>query len=442
VPCTNPSKTNPYVDETSKRPFLEQNCLNVSVAWKRIGAFRLGFLALMVSAELTFAAQASPKDQQGEYDQLMEAGYKLLQQGEEKRSAGELARHAGNFDQALPLYDKAVELDEQALGLFRSAENYAREDRRKHAVFFEGVAFNEKGNAIVVYNRATENLKRGAPGAFCSAVHEIERSMALGMTPEVNPSLWFELGRALMGTGEYKEGMRVLQLFDSPQGNPAQQKQTQIAQELIKSAKEAIKTAETITPPKPCGKALLPIKAPTKDDKPAPLAEQTESQIVWSITTGLGYDGNVTHLGRGLPVPDGLAGKGAAFNETTLSVEGDWFLHHKEGKDDLVDKLAANYAIIHDTYEDHSGSNSLGQTGFISYCHAMNKNLCTGFQIADTWLRDDKQNLSNTLAPQANLRYQESDRLAGKISYTLSWNKYFTPTTALTTSMDLPIEYS
>jgi hypothetical protein len=255
----------------------------------------------------------------------------------------------------------------------------------------------------------------------------------LGMTPELNPSLWFELGLALMGTGAYDEGLRVLNLFDSPQGNPREQKQSEIAQTLKKFAEEAITKAKTIKPPPACGKPLIPRQAPTTDGKAVLLVEQTESQVVCSITTGVGYDGNVIQLGRGLPLPEGIAGKGAAFNETTVSLEGDWFIHHKKDKDDLIDKLAASYAIIHDAYDEHSDFNTLGQTAFINYCHLINKDLCVGFQIGDTWFRDDTQNLSNTLAPQASLSYRESPRLGTKVSYTLGWAKFFTPSTALTT---------
>jgi tetratricopeptide (TPR) repeat protein len=419
------------MDEASKRPILKENGLRVAVAWKGIDAFGLGLLALIVLAELAFAGQVSPKAQQDEYDKLMQAGYKLLQEGEEKRSAGELARHAGNFDQALTHYDEAIELDEEALELFKSAENYAPPDRQKYAVFFEGVALIQKGEAIFVYNRATKNLKRGAPGAFCSALHEIKRSITLGMTSKANSSLLFELGLALVGVGDYEQGIQTLdQFLASHEGNSTQQEKALTNKDR---AEKAIKSAKDTTPSPICGNALITIKAPTPKDEAAPSAKQTESQIVCSLTTGVGYDGNIIQLGRGQPLPQGLPGKGAALNETILSLEGDWFLHHDKSKDDLIDKLAASYAIIHDAYDEHSDANTLGQTGLISYCHVIKPKLCVGFQIGDTWLRDDEKNLSNTLASKANLGFLESDQLATKISYTLGWAKYFTPSTPLTT---------
>jgi tetratricopeptide (TPR) repeat protein len=422
------------VDKASEHSFLKENDLKVVAAWKNIDAFGFGFLALTISAGLAFAGQISANDQPGEYDKLMLAGYELLKEGEVERWAGESERQNENFEKARPYYGKAMELDEKALGLFKSAENYALQGHQKYAVFFEGVALIERGQAIVAYNRASKNLKRGAPNAFCSALHEIERSRTLGMTLKDNSCLSFELGLARVNVGEYDQGIQALEEFLAlPPENPTQQEQARIARTIKESARKAIEDANDTKLPPACGKALIPIKAPTKEDKPAPSAKQPESQIVCSITTGVGYDGNVTHLGRGLPLPEGLAGKGAAFNETILSLEGDWFLHHQKGEDDLIDKLAVSYAIIHDAYDEHSDSNNLGQTALINYCHAINPKLCMGFQIGDTWLRDDTKNLSNTLAPQANLSYLESPRLTTKISYTLGWNKYFTPSTSLTT---------
>jgi tetratricopeptide (TPR) repeat protein len=418
------------MDKPSEDSFLIASYSRVAVA-KSIGVFRIGSLALTLSAVLTIAHQVSAEEQTDKYESLMRTGGDLLQKGEQERAAAEFARHTGDFAEALPHYESAIALDEEALGSFKSAENYAPQDRQKHAVFFEGVAFVEKAQANVFYNRASKNLKRGAPHAFCAGLHEIRRSMTLGMTAEANSSLYFELGLTLIGVGEYEQGIQALDQFLAlHQGNSSQK----IEAETLKTTAQAqIVAAKQTTPSPICGKALTPMKAPTKEDKPAPSAKQTESQTVCSITIGVGYDGNVTKLGRDLPLPQGLAGKGAAFNEVILSLGSDWFLYHKKGDDDLIDKLAVSYAIIHDAYDEHSDSNNLGQTGLINYCHVINPKLCVGFQIGDTWLRDDTKDLSNTLAPQTSLSYQESDQLAAKVSYTLAWNKYFTPSTSLTT---------
>src|SRR5260370_1709727 len=134
------------MDEASKRSFLKETDLKVAAAWKSIDAFGFGFLALTVSTGLAFAGQISAKDQPGEYDKQMKAGYELLKEGEVKRREGESARQAGHFYEAPLHYGQAIELDEKALELFKSAENYAlQEDHKKHAVFFEGVALIEKG---------------------------------------------------------------------------------------------------------------------------------------------------------------------------------------------------------------------------------------------------------------------------------------------------------
>ena len=151
-----------------------------------------------------------------------------------------------------------------------------------------------------------------------------------------------------------------------------------------------------------------------------------------SAVTGIGYDWNVTKLGRTLPVPSTLHGKGAFFNESNLSLEKDWFVYHKSCSNILIDKLATSYAVIHDAYDEHSSSNNLGQSAFITYCRAVSRNWCVGFQTGDTWLRDDTQDLSNTLAFGPNITFAESDRLATQLSYLVIWSTYFEPSTPLT----------
>jgi hypothetical protein len=48
-------------------------------------------------------------------------------------------------------------------------------------------------------------------------------------------------------------------------------------------------------------------------------------------------------------------------------------------------------------------------------------------------LRDDTQNISNTLSFGPNVTFAESDRLATQLSNLVIWSTYFTPSTALTT---------
>ena len=95
--------------------------------------------------------------------------------------------------------------------------------------------------------------------------------------------------------------------------------------------------------------------------------------------------------------------------------------------------MALTYAVIHDAYDGHSSFNSLGQTAFFNYCRAIDLRWCLGFQAADTWLRDDTQNISNTLAFAPSVTFAESDRLATQLSYRVARSAYFTPSTPLTT---------
>ena len=419
--------------ETSKRPFLKKNGLTVAAAWKAIDAFGLGFLALIVSAELSFGGQVSSKDQQGEYDELMQDGYDLLQQGEAERLQGDGYIESEHFREAVVHLDKALALDKAALSAFQAAESAFQGkpgEAPKNAVFFQGVALNEMGQATVDYNLAIVNPKLGAPKEFCAAIHSIERSIKLGMTPEGNPALYFELGWALIGANDFENGVRQLDRFlgDKPIDPSLKAR----AEQLRSFAKDQIKEARASATPPVCGKPILPKNPPTDPKEQAPSVQNESPFMAW-VVTGIGYDWNVTKLGRTLPVPPTLHGKGAFFNESNLSLEQDWFFYHKSCSNILIDKLAMSYAVIHDAYDEHSSLNNLGQTALITYCRAVRRNWCLGFQTGDTWLRDDTQNLSNTLAFGPNVTFAESDRLATQLSYVVVWSTYFTPSTALTT---------
>jgi hypothetical protein len=392
----------------------------------------------MVGHAYAFAAE-----QTGAYGDLMDRGYEQLGHGEVERLQGDEYIKSKHFREALVHLDRALAFDKAALSLFQAAERRAPPEKRRHPAFFQGVALNEMGQATVDYKGATVNPKLGAPKEFCAAIHCIERSINLGMTSTENPALHFQLGWALVGANKFAEGLRQLETFLATE--PIDPLLKARAEQLKSFAKEQIKQSRepamspvcgqhakvpAITPM--CGQPILAKNTPP-DGKEIPSSVQNQSHFMAWVVTGLGYDWNVTKLGRTLPVPSTLHGKGAFFNESNLSLEEDWFFYHKSCSNILIDKLAMSYAVIHDAYDEHSSFNNLGQTAFINYCRAVTPNWCLGFQTGDTWLRDDMQNLSNTLAFGPNITFAESDRLATQLSYIVIWSAYFTPSTPLTT---------
>jgi tetratricopeptide (TPR) repeat protein len=379
------------------------------------------------------------------YDTLMENGYWQLQRGEKERLDGEAEREARRFKEALIHFDRALGFDKAALSAFQAAESAFQGDpgeTPKNAVFFQGVALNEMGQTTVDYKKATVNPKLGAPKEFCAAIHSIERSIKLEMTPKDNSALYFELGWALVGANNFMEGIRQLDRFlhEEPIEPLLKARAEQLrtfAEAQINDAKASAmspiwgnRVVQKNASPM-CGQPIVAKNKPLDEDQSPSV--QNESQFQASLVTGIGYDWNVSQLGRTLPVPSTLNGKGAFFNETNLSLEGDWFFYRKSGTNVLIDKMALTYAVIHDAYDGHSSFNNLGQTAFFNYCRAIALNWCLGFGIRDTWLRDDTQNISNTFAFGPSVTFAESDRLATQLSYGVAWSAYFTPSTPVTT---------
>src|SRR5437867_95055 len=179
------------MDKSSYDSSLDTNYSRAAAA-ENIRVIRVSLLALALAAALSIPYQVAAENPADEFERLMRAADDLLKQGAEEKAAGENYRHAGNFAEALPHYERAIALDEKALAGFKSAEKYAPQDKQKHAVFFEGVALLEKAHAIVFYNRASPNPRRGGQQTFCAGLHKIRRSMSLGMTVNDNASLYFE----------------------------------------------------------------------------------------------------------------------------------------------------------------------------------------------------------------------------------------------------------
>jgi tetratricopeptide (TPR) repeat protein len=398
----------------------------------------IGFLMLTCSP--AFAAGKT------QYDALMEDGYAQLKRGETKRLDGEAKKEAGQIGSAVSHFDQALACDKAALRAFQAAENAFQAERRKgtpkNAVFFQGVALNEMGQTTLDYKKATVNPKLGAPKEFCAAIYSIERSIKLGMTPKDNSALYFELGWALVDANNFADGIPQLDRFlrnepIEPSLKARAEELRSLAEDKIEDAKESAKSpilgnpieAKNASPM--CGQPTVPKNKLSGGDQSPSV--QNESQFQASLVTGIGYDWNVSQLGRTLLVPSTLNGKGAFFNETNLSLEGDWFFYHNSGTDVLIDKMALTYAVIYDAYDGHSSLDSLGQAVFFNYCRAIALNWCLGFQAADTWLRDDTQNISNTFAFGPSVIFAESDRLATQLSYGVSYAAYFTPSTPATT---------
>ena len=144
---------------------------------------------------------------QHRYDALMDDGYAQLKQGEAERLDGEADSEIRHFGSALAHFDQALAHDKAALRAFQAAESAFQTERRegspKNAVFFQAVALNEMGQTTMDYKKATVNPKLGAPKEFCAAIHSIERSIKLGMTPQDNSALYFELGWALVDANNF-----------------------------------------------------------------------------------------------------------------------------------------------------------------------------------------------------------------------------------------------
>src|SRR5450755_3918108 len=115
----------PPMDKPLEHTFLKGNDPTVAAPWKSVHAFRVGALALAISAGLAFVGHVSAKDQRDKYKELMEQGDGRLHEGEAERWTGATMWKAGNFAEAMAHCDRAIEAAEEALGLFRSAENYA-----------------------------------------------------------------------------------------------------------------------------------------------------------------------------------------------------------------------------------------------------------------------------------------------------------------------------
>src|ERR1051326_3439242 len=221
---------------------------NYRVIWSgaRASSCTIAIEFLLLGFSHTFGARQAQS-----HDALVEDGYAQLQQGKAER-----------FREALAHFDRALALDKAALRAFQAAESAFESkagETPKTAVFFQGVALNEMGQTTMDYNLATVNPKLGAPKEFCAAILSIERSINLGMTPQDNPALYFELGLALVDANRFTEGIRQLDRF--LRSKPIEPLKS-LAETLRCFAEKQINTAKPSTKDSIWGKPIIDNSSP------------------------------------------------------------------------------------------------------------------------------------------------------------------------------------
>jgi hypothetical protein len=364
----------------------------------------LGFFAVCVSL-----VEATP------YDNLIDTGNAKLQEALDNSAS----------IQTREQLRAVIEQYQQAAGIFLEAER--QEPTKGAAWLWRGATFNRIGEVIEQFNsKTTDKNEPGAGEAFCTALSEIRHAQTL-MTATDDPSLLVALAFSLVNTGQTLEAKGAIdEFFSLGIGDAALRAGAGTIRVKIGAAIKATQAAkEKIhicgSAPKPFVVAPKPVanQSPEmvgKTGQPAP-ESTVQSQYLKSLTTGFGYNGNVIPLGNGLPLPRGFSHKDAAYEESTLNLEGDWFFHHPGDPEWQIDELAATYIGVHDAYIDAAPANSLVQTGGLAYCHCLSEQACLGFAIKDAWVRSDTKNLSNILTLQPSASYAESPELTTKLSY-------------------------
>lgn len=370
------------------------------------------YALVAVAATLVVAANPAASGANA-YQTWMDKGYAELEAARAQTALLDAAASAHDEANARTLFQAILAQYRRALDDFETAAQ--ADASNPNPPFFRGVTFNRIGELIQRYNKALPAREQGAPQSFCGAIREINRSIGLGMTTEKNPALLVELAAALLATGDDVKARETADRFLSSDAADALLRDRAIALKI--KAEENILLSKKTEPIHICGKAPKPVVMP---GKPASANPDVQSQFLKSITTGIGYDGNVSHLAKGAVLPPTTPHKEAFFNESALSLESDWFFHRQVGADDLVDKLAATYAAVHDAYDDLSSANSLIQTVGMNYCRAITSDACAGLLLRDTWIRDDSKTIANLLVLQPSFLYAESPDLTTQFSYSIT----------------------
>lgn len=391
--------------------------LRLACLWNR-------YSLIATAVALVFGANPAARGANAYYA-WMDKGYAELEAANKQTTLLNAAAEAHDVAKAQDLFRAILAIYRRALDDFETAAHV--ESSNPNPPFFRAATFNRIGELIQRYNEKLPASEGGAPKSFCAAISEINRSKELGMTSGQNPALLVELAAALLATGDDVKAKETAdQFLSSSLGDEMLRNR---ARALKKEAENHILLTSKPEPIHICAKGPKPAVVP---GQPAPANPDMQSQFLKSITTGIGYDGNVSHLGRGINLPPATPHKEAFFNESALSLEADWFFHRHVGTDDLVDKLTATYAAVHDAYDDFSSANSLIQTAGMSYCRAITTDTCAGLQLKDTWIRDDTRTIANLLALQPVFAYAESPDFTTQLSYSITRSDFsMSPKTSL-----------
>ena len=320
---------------------------------------------------------------------------------------------------------------------FQQAQALLRDQAKvASAIFFEAVAYAELGDMLGVYNQASKNNAQFHKRTLSDAARAYRRSLDIlkrvetlpALKPEYQGLVHFYRGEIEISVGRIEAGEKELCDFLSHwKGEPlyAQQAAASIVAGRKILAQENGKGGSAVVPGiPPAPRALrcdsLGIGPLEESDDPCtgPLPQESKKlrpdqvdaplapHLAVFVTTGIGVNGNVTTLGRTLPLPATLDGKQAIFNQTTVSAEADWYPSHgplDENGDPLVDKLAILYSADHLFYDLHHAQDRLAQTLRIDYAQLLSHQWAVELLAADGWLRNDERNLLETFSIQPSI---------------------------------------
>lgn len=302
------------------------------------------------------------------------------------------------IDESRKLSDKARASAIEALEQFKLAEMEAPD--RSEPIFGEGLALAQ--------------LKD-----YCGAIRKFETVRKQNYeTPETT----FALGNALVnssdvGSTELQRGIQLLDIYVSQaraSNRPEAFPNLTIAEALSQKAKA--KPKET------SDKHDERDEEPNFASCPQPPPPTTELPFNASVVSAIGYNNNVTALGRGLPLPASLKQKDSFYNESSIAISKDWSLSHPSSTSNtgwLGDKLSLNYVFTADTFAEFDERDRMLQTVLGSYQRSFTPHVAGLVKLSEQLLSIDQSIASNLFTAQEALVLSPNTRLKTLASYYL-----------------------